>query len=275
MNALEEIFVKPKNSVFCRHLLATSRQQTDESVDQYLQSLKRLAKDCDFQAVTAAQARDESIRDAFINGITSNHIRQRLQENKTLDLNTAYDQALTLEMAQRQLASYSQPDSLTASVSTVRTEETDDCISVCDEQPTVAAISGHKYFFCGDQRHDRHRCLARNSICKNCTKKGHFARVCRSHTAAATNYGKSSLASSTLNFSVSLSRSSVWGEIKRELVKVLVDTGNSENFIHPDKVKRLGLAVTPSSERVLMASSSYSSTTLGHCIVSLHLSGRE
>ena len=45
MNALEEIFVKPKNSVFCKHLLATRRQQTDECVDQYLQSLKRLAKD--------------------------------------------------------------------------------------------------------------------------------------------------------------------------------------------------------------------------------------
>ena len=115
MNALEEIFVKPKNSVFCRHLLATRRPQTDESVDQYLQSLKRLAKDSDFQTVTATQTRDEYIRDAFINGITSNHIRQRLLENKTLDLNTAYDQTLTLEMAQRQLASYSQPDSVTAS----------------------------------------------------------------------------------------------------------------------------------------------------------------
>ena len=141
MNVREEIFVKPKYSVFCRHLLVTRRQQTDESVDQYLQFLKRLAKDCDFQAVTATQARDEYIRDAFINGITSNHIRQRLLENKTLDLNTAYDQSLTLEMAQKQLASYSQPNSLTASVSNVRTEETDDCISVCDEQPTVAAIS--------------------------------------------------------------------------------------------------------------------------------------
>ena len=273
-NVLEEIFMKPKNSVFCRHLLATRRQRTDESVDQYLQSLKRLAKDCDFQAVTATQTRDEYIRDAFINEITSNHIRQKLLENKTPDLNTAYDQALTLEMAQRQLASYSQQNSLTASVSTVRTEETDDCISVCDEQPTVAAISGQKCFFCGNQRNDRPRCPARNSICKNCKKKGHFARVCRSHTVAATNYGKSLLTSSTLSFSVSLSHSSMRGEIK-EPVKILVDTGSSENFIHPDKVKRLRLTVTPSSERNLMASSSHSSTTLGHCIVSLHLSGRE
>ena len=145
---------------------------------------------------------------------------------------------------------------------------------MCDEQPTVAAISGRKCFFCGNQRHNRLRCPARNSICKNCKKKGHFACVCRSHTAA-TNYSKSLLASSTLNFSVSLSRSSMCGEIKGEPVKILVDTGSSENFIHPNKVKRLRLAVMPSSERILTASSSHSSTTLGHWIVSLHLSGRE
>ena len=136
-------------------------------------------------------------------------------------------------MAQRQLASYSQPDSLTASVSTVRTEETDDCISVCDEQPTVVAISWQKCLFCGNQRHNRPRCSARNSICKNCKKKGHFARVCRSHTAAASNYGNFLLASSTLNFSVSLSRSSMCGEIIGEPVKILVDTGSTERFYLP------------------------------------------
>lgn len=189
MDVLEGVFVQPRSTIFCRHLLATRRQQIDESVDQYLQVLKKLAKDCEFQAVTAIQARDEYIRDAFINGISSNHIRQRLLENKTLDLGTAYDQALTLEMAQKQLASYSQQNSLNASASTARTEVTDD-----EDQPggyeehTVAAISGQKCFFCGNQRHDRIRCPARNSICKNCLKKEHFARVCRSPTAAAINH---------------------------------------------------------------------------------------
>ena len=48
-----------------------------------------------------------------------------------------------------------------------------------------------------------------------------------------TNDGKSLLASSTLNFSVSLSRSSMCGEIKGDPVKILVDTGSSENVYPP------------------------------------------
>ena len=62
--------------------------------------------------------------------------------------------------------------------------------------------------------------------------------------------------------------------IKGEPTRIL-DTGSSENFIHPDKVKRLGLAVTPNSERILMTSSSHSFSTLGLCVVSLSLNGRK
>ena len=38
--------------------------------------------------------------------------------------------------------------------------------------------------------------------------------------------------------------------------RILVDIGSSENFIHPDMVKRLGSADMPSSKRIFMASSS-------------------
>ena len=41
------------------------------------------------------------IRDAFTSGIQSNHICQRLLENKTLDLHTAFDQAHSLNVAQQ------------------------------------------------------------------------------------------------------------------------------------------------------------------------------
>ena len=48
IDALEELYVKPKSDVFSRHLLQTRKQETGESLDQYLQALKILAKDCNF-----------------------------------------------------------------------------------------------------------------------------------------------------------------------------------------------------------------------------------
>ena len=93
--------MKPKNDVYALHVLATRKQEAGESLDQYLLHLQQLGRDCTFKALTAEQARDELIRDAFINGLLSSHIRQRLLENKTLDLRTAVEQACALEAAQR------------------------------------------------------------------------------------------------------------------------------------------------------------------------------
>ena len=58
-------------------------------------------QDCNYQVVTAVQNRDNAIRDAFITGLQSSHMRQRLLENKTLDLATMFDQAKALESAQK------------------------------------------------------------------------------------------------------------------------------------------------------------------------------
>ena len=77
------------------------RQQPHETLDEYLYALKTLSKDCNFQSVTAAQYREESMRDDFITGLQSPLIRQRLLENKTLDLNTMFDQPCALESAIR------------------------------------------------------------------------------------------------------------------------------------------------------------------------------
>ena len=48
---LKRTYVIPTNEVFARHLLATRRQQAGESIDQYLQALQVLSKDCNFGAV--------------------------------------------------------------------------------------------------------------------------------------------------------------------------------------------------------------------------------
>lgn len=79
--------------------MATRRQQSGESLDEFLRELHKLSKDCNFKAITAEQYREELVRDAFINGIASAFIRQRLLENKSFNLEAAHSQARTLDLA--------------------------------------------------------------------------------------------------------------------------------------------------------------------------------
>ena len=79
------VYVKKKN------VILAWKQKPVEALDKYLNELKTLAKGCDFKAVSSEQYNSGMIRDAlmsnaFINGLMSNAIRQRLLENKTLDL---------------------------------------------------------------------------------------------------------------------------------------------------------------------------------------------
>ena len=86
LSTVINVYIKPTNTVFALQRLATHRQQSSEDYHQYLQLLRVLAKECEFQAVTAAQYQEESIRDAFIAGIQSNEVCQHLLEEKTLTL---------------------------------------------------------------------------------------------------------------------------------------------------------------------------------------------
>ena len=90
VNCLKELYIKLPNEVFALHLLATCGQKEEENIDEYVQRLQLLAKECNFKSVDAVQNRNDCVRDAFITGLNSNIIRQRLLENKTLDLNISH-----------------------------------------------------------------------------------------------------------------------------------------------------------------------------------------
>ncbi|XP_018403046.1 PREDICTED: uncharacterized protein LOC108779970 [Cyphomyrmex costatus] len=164
IDVLESLYVKPRNEIYARHCLTTRRQLTDESVDQYLQILKQLSKDCNFKNVTAEQSKNEYIRDAFISGLSCPHIRQRLLENVTLTLDAAYDQARALEMAERHSASYSGLSStVTASSKEIIAQD-----SKVSEATVAGASKSGKCYFCGGNIHPRVQCPARNVECRLC-----------------------------------------------------------------------------------------------------------
>ena len=107
IQTLDAAYIRPANEVYNRHQLLKSKQEAGQPIDIYLQNLQRIAKTCNFKAVTAEENKNQYIRDTFIKGISSSHIRQRLLENTgELPLDQAYTQARALEQAQSQSASY-------------------------------------------------------------------------------------------------------------------------------------------------------------------------
>lgn len=64
----------------------------------------------------AEVSRDSYIRDAFIDGFSSPCIRQCFLENKTMNLQTAHEQAHMWEMARKYSPSYTQPETINAAM---------------------------------------------------------------------------------------------------------------------------------------------------------------
>ena len=107
IETLTSIYVKPVNEIYARYKLAIRKQTESESLDTYIQDLLRLSKDCAFKAVTAEEHRQGYVRDAFISGIRSREIRQKLLENASLTMDEIFKQARTLQTAQKNAESYS------------------------------------------------------------------------------------------------------------------------------------------------------------------------
>ena len=87
---LQNLYVKPRSVIFNRHKLGSTKQATGESVDQYMQTLEKLSKNCEFTAVTAEEHRQQYTCISFINGLSSSTIRTRLLENNDLTLAEAF-----------------------------------------------------------------------------------------------------------------------------------------------------------------------------------------
>ena len=184
---LQELYAKSENKIFARYLLSTRRQQSGESLTEFLQELKKLSEDCNFEAVSAEKYWEEMIRDAFINGTSSPLIRQKLLENKTMDLQTAFAQAPAFDIAQRnseaRTLSVSQPRPFAAvTISSDRGDQSlselphPDLSTDVDSVPlatTYPSKSKKKCCFCCGETLAKHRsCSARDATCNNCGKKG-------------------------------------------------------------------------------------------------------
>ena len=157
--------------------------------------------------------RDESVRDSFITGLQSSYIRQRLLEYESLTFQEAFDKARSLESAQLQADTYQGSKSSVVAATGASSSsnsvafggdlalvQSHTCASSLNKVPhetgtstatkntfvggedgsNLNSMQGSKCWFCGNSRHPRSRCPAKDAICNKCHKTGHYSRVCQS-----------------------------------------------------------------------------------------------
>jgi len=276
--------VKRKNEVYARHLLATRRQEAGETLNQYVQVLIQLSRDCSFRAVTAEEHRDEAIREAFIQGIRAAPIRQRLLEKAQPDFAVAVDQARAMIVAHQQAETYGSPVlMMNAAAAADNQGPSRDAPDTGDgdksEEPDTPTSSNAaitpvgKCFFCGYKRHPRDKCPAKDASCMNCGKKGHYARVCKStqkgnkSTSAALYPQRKVTAAAPSN----LSKAIIKVRINGLRADALIDTGSSDSFVNSSLAKDRKWQIHPTDNTVCMASTSLRTSAHGYCIVELEV----
>uniref|UniRef100_A0A6P7GW31 Uncharacterized protein LOC114341436 n=1 Tax=Diabrotica virgifera virgifera TaxID=50390 RepID=A0A6P7GW31_DIAVI len=207
--------------------------------------------------------------------MTSTKIRSRLLESLTLTLEETYNIAISMEMAELNSQVYaSQNPTLSAlpgnyQFESQRSPTNSELVTVTAATNSTAnsSRSGHKYFFCGGPIHPRKNCPARESICKSCNKKGHFAKVCRSKsTSASTNVSEgydNCTACILAATPASLKKAIVPAFIKGLRGDALIDTGSSVSFVNEDFANICKLPRKPCTQTVSMASLSHSSQVKG------------
>ena len=78
-------------------------------MSEFIRELHKGNKNCNIKVISAEEYREELIQDAFINRLASPLIRQHILENKQLDIQTAFDQANALDLAQKNSEAYMTP----------------------------------------------------------------------------------------------------------------------------------------------------------------------
>ncbi|XP_064117671.1 uncharacterized protein LOC135223096 [Macrobrachium nipponense] len=227
------------------------------------------------KSVTAEQYRQELVRDAFINGIASAFIRQRLLENKSLNLEAAHSQARTLDLAQRSADVYTSPPiPHTAALVPERqaqpsgdqqqqpTKEEAERSSPGDSAVAAAYLSKRKCYFCGNALHSTGRVILQ--VCKS--------KASGRTTAALYN---PTLLTIAATYPKNLSHAATNITVNGHSLKALIDSCSSGSFIHEEVAQKLSLTIVPVGTAASMASKSLNTSSPGFVTADLvHLDQR-
>ena len=87
-----------KNTIYDRDLFFSRGQESGESIDKYATVLRNMSDNCELRDL-----KDSLIRGRIVQGVTDNHVRERLLRVPDLTLEKALEISRAVEAAQSQL----------------------------------------------------------------------------------------------------------------------------------------------------------------------------
>ena len=241
MGKFDAFFKVRKNVIFERARFNRRCQRADESAEQFITCLYSLAENCACGAL-----RDEMIRDRIVVGIRDGSLSERLQLDPELTLEKAKTLVRQCEAVHEQQALLRSGPKQELAVDSVRRRP-----PFKNRGPNKMARKGSRSSDsskqcsrCGKGPHPRQSCPAKEVVCHNCKKEGHYSSQCFSKsvnevTETDTGYDTSYLTAVTGGQSTSSWTTTV-AVNGHELVFKL-DTGADVTVISDDTFKSLDI----------------------------------
>ncbi|XP_047988314.1 uncharacterized protein LOC125227948 [Leguminivora glycinivorella] len=153
------IFLKT-NIIYSRYLFNMKNQKAEESFDDYLLALKKLAKRCNYK-----EFEDEILRDRIVVGIKDGEVIKELLKKQDLTLETAINICRASEDASAQVADLQKAEPVN---------------KITKNNKPFNSDTPKKCRFCGGVHvYQKKLCPAWGQRCEECGGRNHFKKVCK------------------------------------------------------------------------------------------------
>ena len=177
----DQYFNVRRNVIYERAKFNQCRQEVEESAEEFITSLYCLAENCAYGAL-----KEEMIRDRIVVGVRDAKLSEKMQLETALTLAMAVKMVRECESIKKQQAvvrTDKMPQSV--NVDAVKTAKQKKFRKKQTSKPQASTGQSQKSAKpycqrCGKPSHaNRLDCKALNAVCHKCSRKGHFANVCK------------------------------------------------------------------------------------------------
>ena len=188
----EEFCIGETNETYERFIFNRRNQEENESVDQYVTALRKLAQTCNFCSCLP----DSLIRDRLVLGIRDESIRKKLLQEKKLNLSRAIDKGRSGETSKISLQDIKKPSATGSDkINVIKTKKAG------NQRQRRVRETNRLCRYCGGS-HRRGACPAYGQTCKKCGRQNHFSQVCLQGNSSQ-RYASANLVTQSLNSNAS------------------------------------------------------------------------